>query len=264
MHAQIIVQKIVETLLARKIGDILEKFRAEIFIESHDLKQMAVAIARQRRNAHARQNFAQPRVDRGAHALRAARLQRFRKLIRQIRHHGAGAGRHQQRHVMRIENLRRLYNQRHVPQSFAHHRLPYRRGRQQRRKRRALAADAAIRKEEEARASAATQRGRQLSNATARARDSHWGRKRKIDAMHGAKRGRKLRQLARGDNRTRQNHAVRQMHRERHHVRFAQRVDRRIRDLRETLLAVIPQVRGSVDRNAGGASSPMLQSASLP
>jgi hypothetical protein len=145
MHAQIIVQKIIKTLLSRKIGDILEKFRAKVFIESYDLEQMAVAIARQRRNAHARQNFAQPRVDRGTHALRVARLQRFRKLIRKIRHHGVGAGRHQQRHMMRIENLRRLHNQRHVPQSIAHHRLPHRRGGQQRRQHRALAADAAIR-----------------------------------------------------------------------------------------------------------------------
>ncbi len=104
-----------------------------------------------------------------------------------------------------------------------------------------LAVDPAIGKEEEARASAATQRGSQLSNAAARARDSIWGRKSEIHSMHGAKSGGQLRQLSRANNRTRQNHAVRKIHCQRHHVRLAQRIDRRIGDLRKTLLAVIPQ-----------------------
>src|ERR1700722_1173081 len=142
---------------------------------------------------------------------------------------------------MRIKHLRRLHNQRHIPKSVAHHRFPHSRSRKQRRQNAAFTADAAIGKEEESRASAVTQRGSQLSNATARARNSHWGRKREIHFLHRAERRRQFGELPGADDRTRQHHAMRQMHRQRHHLRFAQRIDRRIRHLRESLLAVIPK-----------------------
>ena len=48
-------------------------------------------------------------------------------------------------------------------------------------------------------------------------------------------------ELARVDQRRGQSEAAFEANFERHHVRFAQRIDGRIGDLRETLLAVIPQ-----------------------
>ncbi len=48
-------------------------------------------------------------------------------------------------------------------------------------------------------------------------------------------------ELAGVDQRRRQSEAALQVHFERHDVRFAQRIDGRIGNLRETLLAVIPQ-----------------------
>ena len=144
--------------------------------------------------------------------------------------------------MVRVKYLRRLDDQGHVPQSVADHGLPYRRCCQQRGKRRAPRRDCAVGKEEESRGIAATQRGSgQLSKTAARPRDSRGGRERKIDVVLLPKNCGKLRQLLRGDERARQRHSVFQMHFERHHMRLAQRVDRRIRDLRKSLLAVIPQ-----------------------
>lgn len=51
----------------------------------------------------------------------------------------------------------------------------------------------------------------------------------------------KLGELRSAEQRARQRNTVSQMHVERHDVRFAQRIDRRIRDLSETLLAVVPE-----------------------
>ncbi len=100
---------------------------------------------------------------------------------------------------MRIENLRRFHDQRHVPQTFANHRLPYRRGGQQRRERRAFTADAAVRKEEKPRTPAAAQRGSQLSQTAARARNFIWGGKSKVDVLYRTECRRKLGELRRAN-----------------------------------------------------------------
>ncbi len=54
VHAQIIAKQIVQALLSGKIGGILEKLGADLFRKPDNLKQMAIAIARQRRDSHAR------------------------------------------------------------------------------------------------------------------------------------------------------------------------------------------------------------------
>src|ERR1700730_3211882 len=98
--------------------------------------------------------------------------------------------------MMRVKNLRGFHHQRHIPQSFAHHRFPQRRRGQQRRQTSAFLADPTIAKEEESRASAATQRGScDLSNCAARARDSRGGREGEIDAARFTKYFGKLREL---------------------------------------------------------------------
>ena len=68
--------------------------------------------------------------------------------------------------------------------------------------------------------------------------------------MHGAKDLSQLRQLLGRSERTRQRHSLFQVHFERHHMCFAQRVDRRVRHLRESLLAVIPQCSGQYGKKS--------------
>jgi len=103
VQAQIVREEIVQRLLARIIRGVFKYFRAKILGETHDLKEMAVAIASQRGNAHAGENFAQPGIDGHAGFFHAARFKEFRKLIRKIWNDGAGASRHKQRHVMGVK-----------------------------------------------------------------------------------------------------------------------------------------------------------------
>src|SRR5260370_4212770 len=62
VHAQIIAKQIVQTLRTRKISGILEKFRAQIFRQSDNLKEMAVARSLEPPNAPPRKNFSQTRT----------------------------------------------------------------------------------------------------------------------------------------------------------------------------------------------------------
>src|SRR5439155_1289290 len=99
--------------------------------------------------------------------------------------------------MMSVKNLRRFDNQRHIRQSIAHHRFPYRRGRKQRGQRGAFGANRAVRDEEELRAPAAAQRGRRkLSKTAACPRHSRGGRKSNVNALLGAENGGKLREVA--------------------------------------------------------------------
>ena len=112
-----------------------------------------------------------------------------------------------------------------------------------------------------ARAFAATQRGRNaLSQTTARTRNSLGGRKTKIQGLHGRQRLAQRCQLSRAQNRPQQELPVPQGHLQRHHVGFAQRINRRIRHLREPLLAVIPKrprQRGKKSRRRVIAHAPI-------
>src|SRR6267378_2400855 len=203
---------------------------------------MAVAITGQGGDAHAGENLSQTGIDGCTGFSRAARFKGFRKLVRKIGHDGAGAGGHKQGDVMGVKNLGRFDNQGHVPQAFADHRFPYRRGGKEGGQRRAVGTNRAIGKEEEPRAPAAAQRGsRKLSKTAARSRDSGTGRKSNVDALLWTENRGKLRELAFRDYGTWQRDAVFQMDIERHDVGLAQRVDRRVGDLREALLAVVPQ-----------------------
>ena len=242
VQVQIIQEKIVQRFLARKISGIFKHFSAEILGEAHDLKEMAVAITGQGGDTHARENFAQPGIDGRTGFFQATRFKGFRKLIGKIRHHRAGASRHKQSHMMRVKDLCGFDNQRHIPQAFANHRFPHCRSSKQRRQRCAIGINRAIGKEEEPRAPTATQWGsRKLSKTAARPRDSTGGRKSNIDSVLWSKNREELRQLPGRNHRARQRDSVFQVDIERHHVGFPQGVDRRVRDLREPLLAVVPQ-----------------------
>ena len=143
---------------------------------------------------------------------------------------------------MSVKDLRGFDNQRHIPQAFTNHCFPHRRGRKQRRQRCAMGIDRTVGKEEEPRAPAATQRGsRQLSKTAARPRDSSCGRKSNIDSLLGSKNRGELRQLTSRNHGTGKRDSIFQVNIERHHVSLAQGIDRRVGDLREPLLAVIPQ-----------------------
>src|SRR6266851_1403010 len=102
--------------------------------------------------------------------------------------------------------------------------------------------DRTVGKEEEPRAPAAAQRGsRKLSKTAARPRDSSCGRKGNIDSLLGSKNRGELRQLTSRNHGTGKRDSIFQVNIERHHVSLAQWIDRRVGDLREPLLAVIPQ-----------------------
>src|SRR6266403_4684218 len=203
---------------------------------------MAIAITGQRGDAHTGENLSQAGIDGGAGFFRAARFKGFRKVVRKIGRDGASAGGHKKRDVMSVKDLRRLDNQRHIGQAFANHRFPYRRGRKKGGQRRAIGTNRAIGKEEEPRAPAAAQRGsRKLSKTAARPRDSRGGRKSNIDVLLGSKNRGELRQLTSRNHWTRKRDSIFQVNIERHHVSLAQWIDRRVGDLREPLLAVIPQ-----------------------
>ena len=59
--------------------------------------------------------------------------------------------------------------------------------------------------------------------------------------MNGAEKFGEFVELTGVEQRARERDAILEMNVERHDVRFAKRIDRRIRDLRETLFAVIPE-----------------------
>ncbi len=82
VQAEIIGEEIVQRLLAGIVGSVFKHFRAEILGETHDLKELAVAITSERGDAHARENFAKPGIDGRAGFFHAARFKGFRKLIR--------------------------------------------------------------------------------------------------------------------------------------------------------------------------------------
>src|SRR4029077_9340525 len=105
VHAEIVGEEIVQGFLAGIISGVFENFGTEIVGETHDFKEMAVAITGEGGDAHARENFAQAGVDGRAGFLHAARFQRFGKLIREIGDDGAGTGGDEQGYVMRVKNL---------------------------------------------------------------------------------------------------------------------------------------------------------------
>ena len=106
VHVQVVAQHIVQRFLPGIIGSVFEQLVAEVLRKTHDLKQMAVAVACQRRHSHARQHFAQARTNGRARLLCAASLQRLRKLVREVGHHRARPGSYEQGDVMRVKHLR--------------------------------------------------------------------------------------------------------------------------------------------------------------
>ncbi len=159
VQAEIIGEEIVERFLAGIISGVFKDFGAELLGETNDLEEMAVAVAGQSGDAHAGENFSQAGIDGRAGFFHAARFEGFRKLVRKIGHDSAGASGHEQGYMMRVEDLRRFDNQRHIPQAFANHGFPHRGGREKCGKWRAIGTDCAIGKEEEPRAPATAQRG---------------------------------------------------------------------------------------------------------
>ena len=110
VQTEIIGEEIVERFLAGIIGGIFEDLCAEILGEAHDFKKVAVAIAGHGGDAHAGKNFSQAGVDGRASFLHAARFERFREFIREIRQHGTGTSGHKQGDMVRVKNLRRFHN----------------------------------------------------------------------------------------------------------------------------------------------------------
>jgi hypothetical protein len=160
---------------------------------------------------------------------------------RQIGMHRACPNGQQHGDVMRVECLPGLHHQRHVAQPFAHHRLPHRRRGQQRRQRGAILADAPVREQNHVRPLAHHRRlGSDLRQRLPGSRNPFRCRECAIDALHAPQNPGEFLKLL-GTDQRRAQHGIAQANFERHHLRLAQRIDRRIGDLREALLAVIPQ-----------------------
>ena len=222
VHAQVVREEAVQRFLAGKVGGVFEEFGAQLLGEPDHFKQMAVAIAGQRGNAHAGKNFAQAGVHRDAHLFRTAGLERFGELVRKIRYDGSGSGGDEQGDMMRVKYLSGFDDQRHIPKAFLDHRFPDGSGRKQSRQRSATLVNPSIAEEEESRAPAAAQRGSgKPSKTAARPRNSSYGGKRKIDFFYGAKDRAQLRQLRFRDDWAGQRDALFQWDIERHHVGFA-------------------------------------------
>src|SRR5580692_7062429 len=85
------LENVVEASAAQAGRSVFEKVLADFFIEADGFEQVAVAIARNRGNSHARENFAQPGFDGNAIAYGAAGFQILRQLHRKIGQDGAGA-----------------------------------------------------------------------------------------------------------------------------------------------------------------------------
>jgi len=106
------------------------------------------------------------------------RFKGFRKLIRKVWNDGAGASRHEQRHVMACQRPAPIRHQRDIPQAFANHRFPHRRGAS---RAGSGARSASIARSERRRSpgrAAAAQRGsRKLSKTAARPPGLQWRQK---------------------------------------------------------------------------------------
>ena len=190
MHLEIILEEHVERLRSRITSGILKIFPADVHIQAEQFKEMAVAIARKRGDAHASQDFAKASKHAFAHVLETTRFLGFRKLFTEVGDDRARAGSQQHGHMMGVENLGAFDHQGHIRQTLFDQTLPCIRGSQKRWQRCALRPQPAIGKEEELRAFAATQRGSfALSQTAARARDSLAGRKCNIDGLHGGQLG---------------------------------------------------------------------------
>ena len=161
-----------------------------------------------------------------------------------MRNDGAGTRGDQHGDVMGIENLRGFDDQRHIGQILPSPCSSRRSATASNAGSAARSAPiAAIGKEEEPRALAATQGGSlTLSQTAACARDSGFGGKRKIHSLHGASRLRKALQVQRRSKSGPAGNAPFARGTSRDMTcDFAQGIDRRIRHLRETLLEVIPE-----------------------
>ena len=203
---------------------------------------MAVAVARERGDAHSREDLPKTAAYRLAVPLDAAVRARRREKHRQAWVHRACAGGHEQREVVRIECLTRFHNQGHVPKTLRDHRLPHSRRGQQRRQRGARFAHVVVGEEDEPRTRASPKRGSsEVKEGRARARDTLCSFKRKIDGKNRTKRGGEFRHLPGCQNGRVQNGRIAHTNVKRHDVRFAQWIDGRIGDLREALFAVIPE-----------------------
>ena len=240
-------------------------------IEADGFKDLRALVALQRGDAHFREGLEQAFVD-GLHVIfenlvpaivhgkRAVAVQILERLDGQIRIHGAGPITEQQSEVHDFAGLAGLDDQRHlVAGLFANQMVVHGGERQQAGNRRVLVVHAAVGKNQQRKAAAYRFRG-------AAAKIFHRLAKLLLAGIHAKQHGQRgrsniapvhLAQLFQspvGDDGVAQLQGVRVLGRliedvsfapdvgvERHHQSFADRIDRRIGDLREGLLEIIKQ-----------------------
>src|ERR1700741_3373277 len=184
MHLEIVLKERVERLRARVEARVLKILAADILVEAKNFKQMAVAVARKRGNPHAGKHFSQAAGNPFSHFVKRASFFLLGKFFCQIGNNRTRAGCQKHGHMVGVENLGAFYYQWDISPSRSHKALPGTGGGQKGGQGRARGAKRTIRKEEELRTIAATQRGSfTLSQTAARTRNSLGGRKCEVDEL---------------------------------------------------------------------------------
>ncbi len=234
-------------------GRILKKFRTDVFVNSHQLEQAAVAIAGQAGDPHAGQDLAQARLDGQAIALRTARAGVLRQLQSQEWMNGARPGSGQQGHVVGFDYLAGLDDQREFPGALAHHRVPGCSHGEKRGERGAVSGNAAVREQNHPAASASGLAGNAVECGPCRS-DSPGCFECEIHPPHRAEEFQpEAVHLLRIEQWRWEKRAAAQMHIERHHMRFPQGINRRIGHLGKALFAVVPQRPPRRGEKSGGS-----------
>ena len=237
--------------------------------EPDRLEHLRAAVGRHGRDAHLRHRLQQPRAEPGDDPV-----------AREPAVHGVGAVAHQAREVVHLARLARVDHERRPrPQPGPHQLVVHGRGGQQRGDGRALGPDAPVADDEDLRAAGdgLDRGGDQPLDGRLQPGFAERDRPRGVDRRPRQRRRAHAVQVLGGEDRRRQAQPARgrrrvgqqlrpaaEPRRQAHHQVLAQRVDRRVGDLREALLEVAEQ-RGAWSLSAASAeSAPIEPVGSLP
>ncbi len=124
MTLNAIFEKFVESFALESAARVFEEACPKFFVETDGFEELAVAIAGDGRNPHARHYLPQTLFYRETICSDAIGTQSRRLLESSIGQYCAGASGDQQSNMMRVDDLPRFDDQGHVPVSRLHHRLP--------------------------------------------------------------------------------------------------------------------------------------------
>ena len=245
----LVFKNVVETPCRQgSAGGVFKEFFANFVVQADGFEQMAIAIARDGGNSHARENFAQPGFDGNRDNLRAAG---FQTLLTAPSRDTEKRRWHRRRSAARCDAFQSPGRFRRSPEHRKRPRAPFlstrrtsasKAGRAARAARwpRSLSTMTAEVRCATRRDNIARTRSRRRASCGNAAGPSNVKSTRWIGRDPSARFAIAARWPASSTGETSDNIRA-QIDVERHHVHFAQRINRRVGHLRETLLAVIPQ-----------------------